>query len=184
MDCGQAERAIEELLNEGTGLEHFSGLEEHLASCPACRARYERESRLVQALGGLGALSVSEGFTARILDRLPDAAPETTPAVSEWEVAPGPFRVMPEAFPDRLRAAWDSLRAGQAGPARSRRLVPALVGLAAVLLVAALGYGLVTGGMQVTPGAAVGVVPWLAAGTVLLVTVVLVVGLFLLRRHK
>ena len=194
MDCEQSGRAIEELLNEGDGPAQAPAFEEHLAACPECRARYEREARLVQALGELETVPASPDFAAWVLEQLPDVAPdasaplewqaplEVAPTVPEWVVA----SEAPQAAAsprDRLRAAWDSFRAGLSGPARSRRLIPALVGAAVLLLVAALGFGLLTGGMQTTPGAAVGPSPWLAGGAVLLVAAALVVGLILRRRR-
>jgi hypothetical protein len=110
MNCEQAQRAFEELIEGGRLLHAGLDLEEHLASCAECRARYADELQAIGALETLEALPVPPDFAERVLSRLPDAPPKPQPASAP--VREAPMR--------RVRLLWETL-VGQLNWPASRR---------------------------------------------------------------
>jgi predicted anti-sigma-YlaC factor YlaD len=172
MNCRQARKGFEELLDGEKSFQGFPELEAHLEECRRCQAWYAQERRVVHALEQLARLPVPSDFSKRVLKRLPDTVPHRrlSPAA----------RV--ELALDRMHAAWDSLLSSLARPSRRRQWVPVLAVVASLFLAAGLWYGLQGGEVSSTPGAAVGASPGVIGVGVVLAALVLVVGLFLWRR--
>ena len=173
MNCRQARKGFEELLNSENTLQDFPDLQAHLEQCPQCQAWYAQEGRVVHALEQMDRLPVPADFTKQVLRRLPPMVPQQKSGLAVWA----------ELSRNRIQAAWGALVSGLARPARRRQWVPALVVMASLLLALGLLYGLQGGNVTSTPGAAVGASPWVIGGGVALAVVVLVVGLFLWRRR-
>lgn len=172
MDCQQARKASDELIESGRMLPDAPYLEAHLASCPECRDWYHQELKAVRALEVLETYPVPEDFTERVLGRLSGAQPE-----------PEPSALPREPLLHRLQQAWGLLLDALNRPAYRRRLVPALVVAASLVLVLGLAVNLRGGEPSTTPGAAFGVPLWIAGGGAILVVALVLVVLIFQRRN-
>lgn len=172
MDCQQARGCFEELFDRDESRRHTPDLEEHLKTCPECQQWYALESRVVDALEQLEVFPVPPGFTAQVLDQLPDGVPKPKASAAGQT----------EAILDRARAAWEWIVESLSGPGRRRRLVPVMAAAAALVLIFGLLVALVGNEVTTTPGAATGSSPWAIGGGILVIAAVLVVALILRQR--
>ncbi len=69
-DCPGLER-IDLYLEGELDAEERRALEEHLESCPGCRAVVERRHVFLEALSGLPAIEVPAGFAQAVMSRIP-----------------------------------------------------------------------------------------------------------------
>lgn len=173
MNCQQIRESFEKLIDgEKPGL-YAIEIEEHLASCPECREWYTQELLAINALEMLEPFPASPDFTECVMLRLPDTLPqqESQPSASS------------ESPLLQIRRAWDSLVEGVARPSARRRWAPVLAAAASLILVVGLWYGLQGNDVSTTAGTAVGTMPWLIGGAVVLVIGLAIAVLILWRRR-
>jgi hypothetical protein len=167
MNCRKARSSLEELFDDERAPHHIHGLQEHLDTCPTCREWHELECRVVDALEQLDRFPMPPGFTARILDQLPDSVPEPrsrrAAQIAVWA--------------DGAKRALDSIVEGLTRRSHRRRLVPILAAAAVGVLMLGLLYAQVGNESTTTAGAATGRSPWAIAGGVLAAIVVILVAL-------
>jgi anti-sigma factor RsiW len=169
MNCQQAREILEDTFGGEQSNSDHPEVQAHLEGCHACQDWLARQRRAIDALEQLEPFPTPPDFTRRVLAQLPDEVPESEPA-------PAPQR---EGFVHRLRRGWQEFLSWLARPPGRRQLVPALVAAVSLILVLGLLSALQTEGVETTPGAVVGQVPWLAlAGLVLVAAGVVVAVLF------
>jgi anti-sigma factor RsiW len=174
MNCQQAREILEDTFGgEKSKIDHPE-VQAHLEGCHACQDWLARQRRAIHALEQLEPFTPPADFRRRVLDQLPDEIPESEPA-------PAPQK---EGFVHRLRKGWQDLLSWLARPSGRRQLVPALVAAVSLILVLGLLSALQNEGVETTPGAVVGQVPWLALGGLLLVAAGVVVAILFWGRKK
>lgn len=70
---------LQALLDGGLGQAEARAVQEHVSDCARCRSELEAWSTLYAELGALDELAPSPGFTGRVLEALPHAAPRRLP---------------------------------------------------------------------------------------------------------
>lgn len=110
--------------------DEYQRIEDHLATCPRCRAELDAHREVAAALGN-SVEPLPEGLWSSISDRLPEHQDEGPPP-------------MPLLLLDRGRSRSDRLH-----PDRGRLITAALVAAAAVVVAAVLGVNLVRADNQV-----------------------------------
>jgi hypothetical protein len=108
MNCRQARKTFEELIDKGIPVRYTPELKRHLERCPACREWCDLEQRVLHRLERLETGPVAADWSQEILDRLPDVPLKTLDQVVRllvraWE-EPG-FRERLRAHPRRVLAA-------------------------------------------------------------------------------
>ena len=88
MRCRQVDRLIEPYLEGRLAAARAASLEEHLAECPACRARLAEAARVQQLLTKAARPQAPHGFAARVMSEVYAEESRRRPARARQERAP------------------------------------------------------------------------------------------------
>lgn len=87
--CRQAQGLLSPYLDDELTLPQRGRLEEHLHTCPGCRAQLEELRRMIAGVQALAVPEVSPAFAGRVMAALPPASERAGAPVPDWSRAVG-----------------------------------------------------------------------------------------------